>query len=278
MSGFFESAKPVRTVTHGKATFQLPILYFRDDFFALFFSADPKRIRAVMPSSRLHPVLLNARRAMVGIGAFNYIDTSIGSYGEVAVVIPAVYGPSPPSILIPALVESRWQGFGLLVMHLPVTKRVARDAGRGEWGYTKFLAGMRFVITPEYMECRMSEGEKHILTIRVVRRGIAIRDCKPLITFSVKEGNLIRTTIPQKGTCRFSIRPAGSFLKLGDHPVSASIRELGISEKPFMSRYYLERSGILPSGQIMEQDVKPLDGYPGKGRPGKHSVIYTSEE
>ena len=27
-------------------------------------------------------------------------------------------------------------------MHLPVTRVEARDAGRGEWGYTKFLADM----------------------------------------------------------------------------------------------------------------------------------------
>jgi hypothetical protein len=230
-----------------------------------------------MPSQRLHPVMLTSGKAMVGIGAFNYMDTSIGPYGEVAVVAPAVYGPKPPPVLIPALLESRYPGFGTLVLHLPVTKTVARDAGRGEWGYTKFVADMKFTFTPEAMECRMSEGDQHILSLRVPRRGIAVRDRKPLITFSVKNGDLIKTFVPQKGYCRFAVRPKGAGLRLGDHPVAQSIRDLGLSERPFLSRYYLERSGILPSGVVIEKGVKPLDGHFGTDREGMHTVEYTAE-
>jgi len=276
MSDFFKPARPGKTVTRGKATFDLPILYFRDDFFALFFTADTQKVRDLIPSARLHPVLLTARKAMVGIGAFNYIDTTIGPYGEVAVVLPVVYGLSPPPVILPALMESRYTGFGSLVAHLPVTKQVARDAGRGEWGYTKFVADMNFVITPEFMECRMEEEDRHILTLRVARKGLAVKDNKPLITYSVKEGNLIKTTIPQRGSCRVAIQPGDSFLRLGDHPMAESIRALGLSKKPFMSRCYLERSGILPSGRVIERGIRPLDGYFGKDREGKHTVAYTT--
>lgn len=277
MAAFFQDIGPVKKVTHRKATFELPVLYSRDDFFALFFTIDAQKAKAVMPSDRLHPVLLTSKKALVGIGAFNYIETSIGPYSEVAVVLPAVYSASPPPLIIPALLESRFRGFGSLVMHLPVTRRVARDAGRGEWGYTKFLAGMHFTITPEFMECRMSEGKEHILTLRVARRGFALKDNKPLVTFSVKDGNLIKTTIPQRGICRFAVRPRDSHLLLGDHPVAESIRDLNLSDKPFMSRYYLERSAILPAGKVIEQDVRPLDGYLGKGREGKRTVVYRAE-
>jgi hypothetical protein len=215
---------------------------------------------------------------MVGIVAFNYIDTTIGPYGEVAVVVPAVYSASPPPVLIPTILESRYPEFGMLVMHLPVTTTVARDAGRHEWGYTQFVADMHFAITPEFMECRMSEKDQHILTLRVARSGIAMRDKKPLVTFSVKEGNLLKTTIPQRCTARSAIKPKESFLQLGDHPVSESIQALGLSERPFRSRYYLERSGILPAGRIIERGVRPLDGYANKKRKGKHTVVYTTEE
>ncbi len=278
MSTFFPSQEARKPVTHGKLSFELPVLYFRDDAFALFFSANPHKVRPTMPSHRLHPVLLSSRKAVVGIVAFNYIDTTIGPYGEVAVVLPAVHYPAPPPVLIPALLESRYPGFGSLVMHLPVTSSVARDAGRGEWGYTNFVADMYFKMTPEFMECRMSEKEQHILTLRVARRGIVLRDTKPLVTFSVREGNLLKTTISQRGTARSAIKPRDSFLQLGDHPVSESIRALGLSERPFMSRYYLERSAILPAGRVVERGVRPLDGYRNKRRRGKHTVVYNSEE
>lgn len=275
MANFFSSSRPGRTVIRGQATFELPILYFRDDFFALFFTADPRKVRSLMPSDRLHPVLLTSKKALVGIAAFNYMETSIGPYGEVAVVIPAVYGHAAPPLILPVLMEARYPGFGNLVAHLPVTRTVARDAGRGEWGYTKFVADMQFAITPQFMECRMSEDGSHILTLRVARKGIVMRDRKPLVTYSVRQGDLIRTTIPQRGACRVAVSPGGSHLILGNHSVSDSIRELGLADRPLMSRYYVERSGILPSGVVVEKGVRSLEGYHGRDREGEHTVTYT---
>ncbi|MCP4690246.1 MAG: acetoacetate decarboxylase family protein [Desulfobacterales bacterium] len=269
MSTLFSSARPGRMVTYGATTFELPALYFRDDAFMLLFTADSDKVRAIMPSDKLFPVLLTKRKAVVGIVAFNYIETSLGQYGEVGVVLPVVHRDSPPPLVLPALLESRYKNFGNLVMHLPVTHTAARDAGRGEWGYTKFTSDMRFTLTPEYMQCRLSEEGRHILTLKAARKGFAMADNNPLVTYSVKNGDLIKTTLPLKSVSRLAIKPKGSSLQLGDHPVAESIRDLGISEKPFMSRYYLEKNLILPSGEVVERGVRPLEGYYGKDREGK---------
>ncbi|MFC1849296.1 acetoacetate decarboxylase family protein [candidate division CSSED10-310 bacterium] len=278
MKGFFEQLGPKTKVKHGDVTFDLPILYFRDDFFALFYSADFQRVKMLMPSEQLHPVLISKTKAVVGICAFNYMATSIDSYGEVAVVIPAVYGQKSPLLIMPLLLEAYYKGFGNLVLHLPVTTKQARDAGRGEWGYTKFIADMHFTYTPEYLTCRMFEKKEHILTLKVCKRGIKLKDKKPLITYSVKNGSLIKTTIPQRGIHRSSLMPWGSSIQLGKHPVSESIGNLGLSPRPLMSRYYLERSAILPAGTVIEDEVKSLDGYFGTNRKGKHTVAYSEED
>jgi len=276
MQTFFGDSKPVNTVAHGAATFDLPILYYRDDAFALYFTADYEKVKAAMPSDKLHPVILPGSKAIVAICAFNYIDTSIGSYGEVAVALPAVFDKEMNSFsgLLAAIRESGYPGFGVVVMHLPVTRVEARDAGRGEWGYTKFIADMHFSISPEYLECRMLEGDAHILDLRVKRKGFYLRDKKPLTTFSVKNGDLIKTVIPQTATKRISLMPGGSRLELGDHPVAESIRSLEISSRPFMSVYFPERAGILPSGTVIENRVRPLDGHLGEDRKAVHSVEY----
>lgn len=271
--GFFETARPGRSVTHGSASFELPILYFRDDFFLLYFTADQEKIKPFIPSDKLYPILMPNNKAVVAVGAFNYMETSIGPYGEVIVGIPLVYGKKPVPVL-PGLMESRYPGFGALVAHLPVTRETARDAGRGEWGYTKFITEMHFAITPEFMECEMNEGGEHILTLRVARKGFLMTDNKPMTTFSVKDGRLIKTTIPQKGAFRQSLRPNGSYLRLGSHPVSDSIRSMGLSKKPFLSKYSVERSGILPAGEVIEENVRPLEGYYGEDRQGEHTVTY----
>ena len=264
MRPFFEGTRPGRVVRVGTAEFELPVLYFRDDSFGALFTADLSRLRAAMPSQRLHPVPHSTPgRGLIYVGCYDYLDTSVGPYGEVAIAVPAVYGRRPPPVL-PSVFEGRWPGFGAVILHLPVTTRLTRDGGRVYWGYTKFVADLRFQSTPEFQECHLEEGGKHILTLRVVKRGFPLTDRRPLITFSVKEGALVRTTIPQSTLVRTALSAGGSSLELGDsHPVATSIRDLGVDPRPVMTRSYLDRSAILPEGEVVEQGVRSLEGYLG---------------
>ncbi len=274
---FFANTRPGTRASYGEADFDLPILYFRDDFFGLYFTADYKKVRDIMPSENLHPLRMPHGRAVIVIAAYNYRDTTIGPYGEIPVAIPVVFNKKKGrlSSLVPLLMESGYPDFGVLVMHLPVTKVVARDAGRGQWGYTKFVADMTFRVTPEYMHCTMLEKQRHILDLHVPRKGIPITDKKPLTTYSVKDGRLIKTVIRQYGVKHLGILPKAAYVKFGHHPMADSIKALDISPKPFISMYYTERSGILPSGQVMETGVKPFDGYIGENRAAVHDTFYT---
>ena len=274
MSSFFASARPGTEVTVGTRTAELPILYFRDDAFGLFFTAEATKVRAALPSDRLCPVQLPGGRALIVILAFTYIETTIGPYGEIAVAAPAVYGKRPPVGAVPALLEAGYPGFGMVVLHLPVTGTLARDGGRQLWGYTKFVADMEFKITPEYQQVRMSEEGAHILTLRVARGGFVRRDSKPIVTYSVLDGKLIRTTIPHRAVFRTALAARGSSLELGEHAMAGSIRALGLSRKPLMTRYYVERAAILPAGVVVEDGVRPLEGLYGTDREGELTVTY----
>lgn len=95
MGGFFANTRPGAKARCGRAGFELPILYLRDYLFGLHFSADAKRVREIMPSRKMSPVALPGGRAIVAIVAFNYIDTTLGPYGELAVAIPALYDRRP---------------------------------------------------------------------------------------------------------------------------------------------------------------------------------------
>lgn len=277
MTSFFDQTRPGRTVTYKDATFELPILYFRDDFFGLYFMADYGKVAAIMPSDNLHPLQLPNGRAVIGIAAYNYRDTSIGPYGEVPVGIPVLLNKKKSRLsgLIPLLKESNYPGFGILVQHLPVTHITARDAGRGEWGYTKFVADMTFRITPEYFQCTMNEKDNPILELHVPKQGFKKLDRKPLTTYSVRDRQLIKTVVKHRGIKRTALNPKGAYVKLGDHPVSESIKALDISTRPFMSIYYTERSAILPSGEVVEADVRPFEGYLGEDREAKYEIFYT---
>ncbi len=271
---FFENSRPGTSVTYGTTTFDIPVLYLRDDFFGLYYSIDKQKAKELMPSDNLHPITLPNGRAVIAIMAYNYIDTSIGSYGEVASAIPVLYDKKhlPFMGLIPLLRQGAYSDFGVLVQHLPVTKLSAYEAGRGEWGYTKFVTEMHFETTPEHFGVSMSEGGAHILDMHVMRKGFPVKDNKPIVTFSVKDNNLIKTIIPQKGIQRLSLATKGSFIKFTDHPMAKSILDLDIADKPFLQSFYPERAAILPSGNIVEKEVRAFEGWKPEVVPeGKHT-------
>jgi len=101
-----------------------------------------------------------------------------------------------------------------------------------------------------------------------------LKDNKPLITYSVSNNNLVKSSFFQKGVLRVSFNTKGSFVHLGTHEVAQSIKNLDLSPKPFMQSYYLERMARLDLGEIVETGVNPLDGYMGGNTPGKHAVQY----
>jgi len=275
---FFEGTRPGNNVTYGSTNFDLPILYLRDDFFGLYFSIDKKKAKAIMPSKNLNPITLPNGRAVIAIMAYNYIDTSIGHYGEIAAVIPVLHNKKhlPFMGFMPLVKQGAHPHFGAMVQHLPVTLPGAYEAGRGEWGYTKFVTDMHFDTNPEYLEVNMSEEKEHILDMHVKKRGIHMKDGKAITTFSVKDKNLIKTVIPQQGVQRISPRTKGSYINLGNHPMAKSIVDLDISEKPFLQTFYTERAAILPSGTVVEKGVKPFEGYkPKKVSKGNHTNTYT---
>ncbi len=273
MSRFFDGARPGTQTACGTGSVEMPILYFRDDCFAAFFTADRRRVEALMPSTQLHPIRIRGGRVLLAVVAFNYIDTTIGPYGEVGVVLPVVHAPRPPPPLLPGLMEAWYPGFGGLVMHLPVTTTAARDAGRSLWGYPKFVADMGFEMTPERATCRVDEGGQHLLTLGVARSGVPIPDRRPVLTYSVRSGELVRTSIPQRGLYRLGVNGPDATLDLGDHPVARQIAALDPSPRPVMTRVYVERCAILPRGEVVGS-AQRFDGHLGGDAEGALDVCY----
>lgn len=273
MNSFYGKARPGTMTKIGKTPVELPILYLRDDHFALMYTADFKKAQELMPTKNLHPVAMPNGRALVAVAAFNFLETSIGSYGEIGIVLFVVHGRKPLP-LIPAIRESRYAGFGSIVLHLPVTKIIARDSGRGIWGYPKFCTDMEFTVMPEFKQVELSEKGQYILTMRVPNRGGLKRDARDMVTYTVKGNDLVRTNIAQLGTYRQCMNPSDAVLELGNHPMADTLRSLDISKRPLLSRLFLERSAILPSGIVVENGVRSSQEYSGSDYEGTHRTKY----
>jgi hypothetical protein len=272
---FFDWTGPTQKgVDVGSAKIDLPIMYYRDDSFIGVFGAALEPVRALLPSHELFPVTLPDGRGIVAVAAFNYAETSAGPYGEIGIVIPCTLRKEAPPFM-PLLLEERYPGFGWFVQHLPVTSLVARDGGRVVYGYTKFISNMDFQKRPAYQSVRLSEGDAHILTLTVQQTGMMLRDNRSLVTYSVKDGDLIKTTIPVRSVYQMAFTPGCGVLELGDHPIADELRSLDISTTAILTRNFLTRSAILPAGEVVGQADRPHPGHQGEEREfGRLTVSY----
>jgi hypothetical protein len=134
---------------------------------------------------------------------------------------------------------------------------------------------MEFEKRPAYQRVHMSEGGAHILTLTVKQQGLVIKDNRPLITYSVREGQLLKTTIPSRAVYQMGLLPGLGTLELGDHPVARQLRELEIAATATITKNYLSRCSILPAGESLGMADRPHVGYLGQEREyGRLTVSY----
>lgn len=261
------------SVDVGVARIELPIRYWRTDCFMGLFPADYGAVRDLLPSSRLHPVRLPGGKAAVAVVAYNYLETGVGPYGEIGISPLCTLDRAAPPVV--PLLEGYRHGFGGFVAHLPVTARVAREAGRRVWGYPKFVADMAFDLSPERQQVTLTEDGRDVLQLAVRRSGNVMLERTPLTTYTVLDTRLIRTTVPTRAYVATAVGGNGGELALGNHPVGRALAELGLGAKPVVTRTYLTHSAILPAGEDIGPADRPYAGYEGLDREfGDHRIRY----
>lgn len=274
MGGFFPDDAVAEAVDVGSGPVDLPIRYYRTDCFLGVFSADLDAVAARLPSERLRPVRLRSNRAAVGIIAYNYIETGVGPYGEIGVAPLCTSGGFAPPLLS-ALLETRNPHFGGFVLHLPVTSRIARDAGRVVWGYPKFVADMDFDLRPETRRVELGEGGDQILGLTIRHRGPIVRDRNPLVTFSEEGGDILRTEVASRAAYHVGLGSSAGHLELGAHPIADELRAMDISRDTIATKSFVSHAAILPRGRVLVRADRPYDGHAGTDDEfGRHTIRY----
>ncbi len=262
----------------------LPIEYHRSEAFQGLFTADSGAVRAILPSDRLHPVLIRPGRAVFVVAVLRHHEATVREadggviavrpYGEV-VLGPVVSGRKLPMAL-PVLRNPIPDDVGAWVMHMPVTTREARDLGRVAWGFPKFVADMEFREDGEDEGERgliLAEGGREIFRFTLAEAGRARIQRSATLLFTVLDGQLIQTTCPATGYIRRAIRPKGSII-LGTHPVAEELRQLGLSERPFAGQVIAQQRLLLPEG-VPGGAARPYIGFGGVDRElGGYVVSY----
>lgn len=246
-SGFFEGVRQTELEVGG-FNFAIPLFYPDGEQMTGVFPAKMSELRKMLPDPRFVPARLAPGVGAITVTCFEYRETGIGPYNELAIGIPLNSPHYRPNLPGRALLDGvRRRQLDTWVHHLPVTTEIARVGGVEFYNYPKFIAAIDFEENDGTRTCRLAEGAEHILTLRAPK--IASRRDEVVQIFS----HLYQNREPQTSEFKilnhqlgWSIAPGAAQLELGTrHPISEELARALISTRSISTAYSPKIEGIL---------------------------------
>jgi hypothetical protein len=246
-SPFFDGVTQMEAAL-GDELVRLPIFYYDGTATSAVFAARLGALRRLMPDPRISPARLAPGLGAVAVTCFEYRDTDIGPYNELAISVvlnePWFLPNLPGRALLASLRSAQMHAW---VHHLPVTTEIARAGGVELYNYPKFVAGIDFEETATQRICTLKEGAEHILTLSGER--IATPRSEQFQLFS----HLWMDRQPQSSEFKInavemgvSLRPRAASLTLGErHPIARELASLIAWSSPIQYQYMARFEGIL---------------------------------
>lgn len=179
--------------------------------------------RALVEPAGLEPALTMRKFALATLAFVRYSDGDLGPYQEVAV-----------AILVQDATGTGAGGASAYIHQLPVNQAFTCAAGREIWGFPKFLADITITEGRRADSCELVHDGRMVLRLEIAH-GVPtpVRDAA-LDALSFRDGVLRRTRWSLDGSGS-RVRPSGARLELGEHPIAAELRSLGLPHRALMT-------------------------------------------
>ncbi len=246
-SPFFEGVRQEETTLNDRVV-KFPVFYYDGEAMTGAFPARLSKLRKLMPDPRFVPARLAPGVGVVTVTCFEYRDTDIDPYNELAIGVPLSAPYYRSNLPGRAMLDGARRGqFDAWVQHLPVTTQLACDGGVVFYNYPKFVASIDFTQDERKRTCVLAEGAERILTMTCDR--IKTKGAEDVQLFShlwqdrQPQSSEFKIHAPQSGR---SLRPGAATIDIADqHPVARELRSLLISNRSIAASYMPRIEGIL---------------------------------
>jgi len=238
----------------GGHQFKLPLFYRDVSSVTAIFPAKAGALAEVLPHAGLSVTTIAPGVAAVAVSIFEYRDSDIGPYNEMAVSIPVTFEKrSLP--LGTLLAQMRSRTLSAYVWHLPVTTEVARLGGVEIYGYPKIVANIEFEATAGRFSAVLRDEHRRVVGLsgELPQReqvGARIR----YITYAMKQGRLIEAQVlVQAQALAETNRPSGIRLELDDtHPIGKDLARVLLVRRPIMVQWMPRFQSVLHAPTFLE--------------------------
>lgn len=230
--------------THQKALdmdgepIEFPLLYYNFRMISGTFTVKTSKLKKLLPHSNFMPIELFPGIGMLIIVGFEYLDTSIGPYNEIALSVPVLF---PRRFVFPGLSAvsmMRKNCFSVYIHHLPVTTEIARKGGIHFYNYPKFLSDITIQDQDDKIKMTLKESNELILNMNAeklpLNRSVPIE----FHTYSIENDTVLHTLVDAWAP-RYGMKMLGhkANLELGNHRISQEIADLELSKNSLSGQY-----------------------------------------
>lgn len=172
-------------------------------------------------------------RTQLTLVIVDYRDNDLGDYYEVGIIFfvkPA--GRTDAQV-------------GSYIYKLPVNQSFTCEAGCRIWGFPKSVEEIDFAYADDSATCRLAMDGRHVLTLTVPRGGDGETPDEQAVGYTLIEG-VPHSNLFTRGGRGVQTVPggAGVELELGDHPIAAELRALGLPDAaPLLSAWTEHMTG-----------------------------------
>jgi hypothetical protein len=204
---------------------------------AATYLVDSAVARTMLPSPDLDVVELLPGRALFSIAAIDYRDNDLGDYDEISLAFFVRERGAPRGLpYVGTLIDFLRGNVATYIWKLPVNQSFTRDAGAGIWGFPKTVEVIDFDDAGDRRRARLVMDGRHVLTFSTLAHGSRTIPDAPTTTYTMVGGRLHRTRFTM-GSREVGFAVGGAELTLGDHPIAAELRRLGLPRRALMTMW-----------------------------------------
>lgn len=209
----------------------------------MFFAVDLAAARELLGPTGVEPWPFFGK-ALAALYAWNYRDSTVGSYNEVGLGIQARRPGTKPSVTRLAMDMLAQPDQGIWVASLPVTTEEACRAGVEIWGYPKYVTPIETKIEASGGYVRLGDE----LELRVPKPTV-FRKNLPIATYTKLGEKLIRTEIKVSSNVGLATSGSLSLLSNREGPTAKIASALQLSSARVIGGFLSEEfKAVLPEG------------------------------
>lgn len=187
-------------------------------------------------------------KAVVALALITYLDCDLDTYDELALsfVVENPAGAPPPGK----------GGVATYIHRLPVSEEFTCEAGRGIWGFPKWVADLQVDHGDGQATGVLREPDGTEVVSMRLRRGLLAVPSRPLTMVCYSNGpggKILRTEwlTHNRGT-RLRLGPGGADVTVGrGHPLADELRTLGFPRPPLLTMFAAEMRATFSAPRVL---------------------------